>query len=186
MSCTGPRACYDESKRFGETLCVTFHKVHDVPVKVARPFNNYGPGLKISDRRVIPDFFRDVLAHRDIVLLSDGRATRTFCYITDAMTGYLKLLFSDADGESFNIGTEAPEISMRDLAARVVRISGEKLSVATRKSEDRDYLTDNPGRRCPSIEKARTRLRYQPRVDLDAGLDKTFRYYLDNPAGEDR
>jgi nucleoside-diphosphate-sugar epimerase len=185
VSCTGPRACYDESKRFGETLCVNFHKVHRVPVKVARPFNNYGPGLKISDRRVLPDFFRDALSDRDIVMWSDGRATRTFCYITDAMTGYLKILFSGADGEAFNIGTEAPEISMLDLSARVARVTGRKVKVVTRVSEDRDYLKDSPGRRCPSIEKARTLLRYHPRVDLDTGLAKTFRYYVDHPMAED-
>ena len=72
VSCTGPRACYDEAKRYGETLCVNFAHQYDIPVKVARPFNNYGPGLKISDRRVIPDFARDIMADRDIVMLSDG------------------------------------------------------------------------------------------------------------------
>ena len=81
VSCTGPRACYDESKRYGETLCVNFARQHGVPVTMARPFNNYGPGLKITDRRVIPDFARDVLAGRDIVMLSDGSPTRTFCYV---------------------------------------------------------------------------------------------------------
>src|SRR6266704_1325 len=77
-SCTGPRACYDESKRYGETLCVNFARQHGLPIKVARPFNNYGPGLKITDGRVIPDFARDILAGRDIVMLSDGSPTRTF------------------------------------------------------------------------------------------------------------
>jgi UDP-glucuronate decarboxylase len=79
VSCTGPRACYDESKRYGETLCVNFAATRGVDVAIARPFNNYGPGLRIDDRRVLPDFARDVLAGRDIVLLSDGSATRTFC-----------------------------------------------------------------------------------------------------------
>jgi len=88
VSCTGPRACYDESKRFGETLCVTFAHHHGLPVRIARPFNNYGPGLKITDGRVIPDFARDVLAGRDIVMLSDGSPTRTFCYASDAIAGY--------------------------------------------------------------------------------------------------
>jgi dTDP-glucose 4,6-dehydratase/UDP-glucuronate decarboxylase len=92
VSCTGPRACYDESKRFGETLCVTFAQHEGVPVKIARPFNNYGPGLKITDGRVIPDFARDVLASRDIVMFSDGSPTRTFCYATDAITGYKVLV----------------------------------------------------------------------------------------------
>src|SRR3989442_3779947 len=88
VSCTGPRACYDEAKRYGETLCVSFAKHVGTPVKVARPFNNYGPGLKITDRRVLPDFARDVLAERDIVMLSDGSPKRTFCYGADAVIGY--------------------------------------------------------------------------------------------------
>ena len=89
VSCTGPRACYDESKRFGETLCVNFARQHGLPVTIARPFNNYGPGLKITDGRVIPDFARDILDGRDIVLLSDGSPTRTFCYVADAVSRLL-------------------------------------------------------------------------------------------------
>src|SRR5258708_989421 len=112
VSCTGPRACYDESKRFGETLCVNFARVHGIPVTIARPFNNYGPGLRLSDRRVLPDLFKDVLADRDITLLSDGRASRTFCYASDATAGYLRILLLGAKGESYNIGADAPEISM--------------------------------------------------------------------------
>ena len=73
VSCTGPRACYDESKRFGETLCVTFCRQYDLSIKIARPFNNYGPGLKISDRRVLPDFARDIMNDRNIVMLSRPR-----------------------------------------------------------------------------------------------------------------
>src|SRR3989449_9103259 len=116
VSCTGPRACYDEAKRYGETLCVNFARHVGVPVKVARPFNNYGPGLKITDRRVLPDFARDVLAGRDIVMLSDGSPKRTFCYVADAVIGYYKILVNGRPGEAYNIGVEGPEISIRDLA----------------------------------------------------------------------
>src|SRR3977135_861476 len=87
VSCTGPRACYDEAKRYGETLCVAFARQHGVATRLAPPFNNYGPGLKINDGRVLPDFARDALAGRDIVMLSDGSATRTFCYAADAIVG---------------------------------------------------------------------------------------------------
>ena len=186
VSCTGPRSCYDESKRFGETLCVNFWQAREVPVKIVRPFNNYGPGLKISDRRVLPDFFRDVLARRNIVLLSDGRATRTFCYIADAISGYVRALLSAHHGESFNIGTEQPEISMRELAELVIEISGQPLHVEYRQSDDAKYLTDNPQRRCPSIEKARRLLGYEPCVTLPVGLERTFQYYLAHPAAEDK
>jgi dTDP-glucose 4,6-dehydratase/UDP-glucuronate decarboxylase len=186
VSCTGPRSCYDESKRYGETLCVNFWQVHHVPVKIVRPFNNYGPGLKISDRRVLPDFFRDVLAGRNLVLLSDGRATRTFCYISDAINGYLRALLSGHQGESFNIGADAPEISMRALAEMVVKISGQHLRVEHRQSDDPKYLTDNPQRRCPSLEKSRRLLAYEPRVPLPTGLERMYQYYLANPFAEDK
>lgn len=178
VSCTGPRACYDESKRYGETLCVTFHQVHGVPIKVARPFNNYGPGLSISDRRVLPDFFRDVLADRDIALLSDGRATRTFCYISDAITGYLLVLLSRHEGEAFNIGTDSPEISMEDLARLVIRVAGRDLRVTKQVSDDPNYLSDNPQRRCPDLAKARRMLGYEPRVGLEEGLRRMLSYYM--------
>jgi dTDP-glucose 4,6-dehydratase/UDP-glucuronate decarboxylase len=178
VSCTGPRACYDESKRYGETMCVMFHQVHGLPVKVVRPFNNYGPGLAIDDRRVLPDFFRDVLADRDIVLLSDGRATRTFCYISDAITGYLLALLSTHDGEAFNIGTDAPEISMENLAGMVIRVSGRQVRVTKQVSDDPQYLRDNPQRRCPDLAKSRRLLGYEPRVSLQEGLSRMLEYYL--------
>jgi len=180
VSCTGPRACYDESKRYGETLCITFAQQFKVPVKIARPFNNYGPGLKMTDKRVLPDFFNDILSDRNITLLSDGKATRTFCYISDAITGYLQILLSNYDGESFNIGTENPEISMLELAKMVIKLTGKNLEVIYEKSNDSKYLIDNPQRRCPDIEKARTLLNYSPKISLDEGLSRTLNYYLDN------
>lgn len=177
VSCTGPRACYDESKRYGETLCTTFYQVHGVPVKVVRPFNNYGPGLPIDDRRVLPDFFRDALSGRDIALLSDGRATRTFCYISDAITGYLMALLSPHDGEAFNIGADAPEISMEDLARLVIKVSGRAIKVTKQVSGDPHYLKDNPQRRCPDLAKSRRLLGYEPRVSLEEGLKRMLEYY---------
>lgn len=185
VSCTGPRACYDESKRYGETLCVSFAEVHKVPVKVVRPFNNYGPGLKITDRRVIPDLFRDILAERNPVLLSDGRATRTFCYISDAMTGYLLALLSPHNGEPFNVGTDAPEISMRELVDRVIAASGKPLQAEFKQSNDPNYLVDNPNRRCPDLTKSRRMLGYAPKIGLEEGLQRTYRFYVDHPTGED-
>lgn len=180
VSCTGPRACYDESKRYGETLCVNFHRIHKTPVKIVRPFNNYGPGLKVTDKRVIPDFFRDVLAGRDIIMFSDGNPTRTFCYISDAITGYLLALLSQENGESFNIGTDQPEISVRDLAELVVKITGKSVSVVCEKSKDVDYLKDNPNRRCPDISKAIQKLGYEPKISLEKGLSRLHQWYIAN------
>lgn len=179
VSCTGPRACYDESKRYGETLCVNFFQQYGLPVKIARPFNNFGPGLRIDDGRVLPDFFNDVLHGRNIKLLSDGKATRTFCYITDAITGYLLILLSAHHGESFNIGVESPEISMRDIADLVIKAAGSNLQVEFGESADKHYLTDNPQRRCPDISKARQMLGYDPNMSLEEGLRRTYEYYAD-------
>jgi UDP-glucuronate decarboxylase len=184
VSCTGPRACYDESKRFGETLCVNFAHQHGVPVKIARPFNNFGPGLKITDRRVIADFARDILAERDIVMLSDGSARRTFCYVADAVTCYYKILVKGRPGEAYNVGVETPEISMGDLARKMASL-GKTLfdyrgDVVLGQSDDKDYLVDNPNRRCPIITKARTDLGYDPRVTLDEGLQRALIWYSAN------
>lgn len=189
VSCTGPRACYDESKRFGETLCVVFAQQHGVPTRMARPFNNYGPGLKITDKRVIPDFAREILAGRDIVMHSDGRPTRTFCYAADAITGYYKALVNGERGEPYNIGIESPEISMAELASKLVAIGGELFGYRGRlvrqPSPEADYLVDNPSRRCPDITKARSHLAYNPTIGVDEGLRRSLIWYHHNRTSEE-
>lgn len=177
VSCIGPRACYDESKRLGETLCYLYFHQHGVPAKIVRPFNNYGPGLRMADGRVLPDFCRDVLADRDIVLLSNGSPTRTFCYVSDALTGYLLALLSSHHAEPFNVGTESPEISMRELGQMLLGVAGSKGRVIHKPSDEADYLTDNPNRRCPNIAKARSLLGYAPLVDLRLGLGRMLQWY---------
>ncbi len=188
VSCTGPRACYDESKRFGETLCVTFAHAENLPVTIARPFNNYGPGLKITDGRVIPDFCRDVFAGRDIVMLSDGSPKRTFCYAADAIIGYYKVLVRGHPGESYNVGIEKPEISMAELGALVVSTArdllGYKGKLVTGKSDEAAYLIDNPNRRCPSIAKARENLEFNPQVQVEDGIYRTLCWYHHYPSAD--
>ena len=189
VSSTGPRACYDESKRYGETLCVNFAQQYDLPIKIARPFNNYGPGLKITDTRVIPDFMRDVFAGRDIIMYSDGSPTRTFCYIADAIVGYFKILVKGRPGEAYNIGVEKPEISMLELAERVVEIAREHIAyggkVVRQASEEENYLVDNPNRRCPIIDKAREELAYNPSITLDEGLKRSLIWYASNTEAQE-
>lgn len=180
VSCTGPRACYDESKRFGETLCVNFANQKELPIKIARPFNNYGPGLKLDDGRVISDFANNILKGEDIILFSDGKASRTFCYIVDAISGYLLVLLNGKDGESYNIGIEKPEISIGDFAKLISRVGkkcfGLSSEVIFQTSEDLEYNTDNPERRCPKIDKARS-IGYVPSVSLEDGLTRTLIWY---------
>ena len=189
VSCTGPRACYDESKRYGETLCVNFAKQYNLPIKIARPFNNYGPGLKITDGRALPDFCRNVLSGEDIIMLSDGSPTRTFCYVADAVIGYFKVLVNGKNGESYNIGTESPEISVKELAEMVIfesaQLFGYKGKLVFETSNDAEYLTDNPNRRCPIITKARDQLGYNPKIDIEQGLKRSLIWYKDHSQGED-
>jgi len=165
-------------------LCVAFNKVHSVPVSVARPFNNYGPGLKLSDGRVIPDFCRDMLQGKDLVLLSDGSPTRTFCYVSDAIIGYMLILFKGRRGEAYNIGTETPELSMLALAQTISTqgklLLGYKGSVKFGESRDISYLTDNPKRRCPDIGKAKRDLGYSPRMGLTEGISRSIKWYSEN------
>lgn len=189
VSCTGPRACYDESKRYGETLCVNFARQFGMPITTVRPFNNFGPGLKITDRRVIPDFARDLLAGRDLVLMSDGSPTRTFCYVADAVVGYYKALVRGRPAEAYNIGSESPEISMRELAGLLAELARKAWGYAGRvvhqPSAEKDYLTDNPQRRCPSIARARAELDFAPQMTLEEGLRRTLVWYRDNRQAEE-
>jgi UDP-glucuronate decarboxylase len=184
VSCTGPRACYDESKRYGETLCVNFAQQYGVPVRIARPFNNYGPGLKITDKRALPDFARNVLNGEDIVMFSNGTPTRTFCYVTDAVIGYFKILVRGRNGESYNIGSDKPEISIRELAERTIETSKDLFNyqgkLVFNTSSDMEYLIDNPNRRCPNIDKVRKELDYNPSISLEKGLRNSLIWYSEN------
>ena len=115
VSSIGPRACYDESKRFSETLCYLYAQKFGMPISMVRPFNNYGPGMSIRDKRVPADFALAILKNNDITIFSDGSPTRTFCYVTDAIVGYLKAL-TYGKFDIFNIGIDKPEISIYELA----------------------------------------------------------------------
>ena len=180
VSFTGPRACYDESKRFGETLCVSYRNRFGLPIKIARPGNVYGPGMRLDDKRVIPDLMADALHNRDLVLLSDGSPTRCFCYVTDAIIGFFKLLLSDRNSE-YNISNDAQEVSMRDLAQEVAGAAATRaISVTFGQSNDRHYLTDNPHRRHLNIDKARNELGYAPRIGLHEGLKRTAAWYRES------
>lgn len=189
VSCTGPRACYDESKRFGETLCVVFAQQHGVPTKMARPFNNYGPGLKITDKRVIPDFARDVLAGKDIVMYSDGSPRRTFCYSADSVVGYYKTLVKGHAGQPYNIGIDRPEISMAELAEKLIASSRELFGfqgkLVRQQNPEVDYLVDNPNRRCPRIDKARVHLGYDPKILVDEGIRRALIWYFHNRTAQE-
>lgn len=179
VSFTGPRACYDESKRFGETMCMLFAGQYNMPIGVARPFNNYGPGMKLNDKRVPADFALNIKEGRDIVILSNGSPTRTFCYIADAVAGYFKILLH-GKYDYFNIGIEEPEITIAMLA-EIYRKAGREVfgyqgEVRYQISEDKDYLTNNPQRRCPCISKAREILDYNPEIQAEEGIRRFLNF----------
>lgn len=184
---TGPRACYDESKRFGETMCMLFAQKYNMPIGVARPFNNYGPGMRINDKRVPADFALAIKENRDIEILSNGSPTRTFCYIADAINGYLKILLHGSY-DFFNIGIESPEISISQLAEIYVEsgkgVFGYTGKVVYATSADKDYLTNNPQRRCPSIDKARRILKYQPTISVADGVKRFLMFIKNSEEGE--
>ncbi|OLO26868.1 epimerase [Alkalihalophilus pseudofirmus] len=175
VSMIGPRACYDEAKRFGETLCYLYAEKYDMPISIVRPFNNYGPGMRLNDKRVPADFAKAIVENNPLILYSDGKPTRTFCYVTDAITGYLQaLLYEPFD--YFNIGIDTPEISIKELA-QIYKEAGADIfnysqAIQFRVSEEKCYLTDNPLRRCPNISKARKLLNYSPSISVVEGVSR--------------
>jgi UDP-glucuronate decarboxylase len=184
---TGPRSCYDESKRFGETMCMLFAQRYNMPIGVTRPFNNYGPGMRIGDKRVPADFALAVMENRDIEILSDGAPTRTFCYIADSICGYLKVMLHGSY-DYFNIGIEKPEISIAQLAEIYTKagkdIFGYTGKVVYNKSNDKEYLTNNPQRRCPDISKARRILGYNPTISVEDGVGRFLQFLKESEEGE--
>lgn len=179
VNTVGPRSCYDESKRFGETLCFTFAKLYNMPVTVVRPFNNYGPGMRINDQRVVADFAKSIIEDKDIVIFSDGTPRRTFDYIPDATVGYLKcIVYGQFD--VFNIGSDGPEISILQLAKLYQKIGkalfGYTRDITFQKHSDGEYLTDNPTRRCPNISKSRELLGFNPSIDIEDGIARYLKF----------
>jgi UDP-glucuronate decarboxylase len=175
----GPRACYDESKRLGETLVQIYHEKYGVKGSLVRPFNVYGPGMQKTDYRVLPNFAACLSDNVSISVYDNGEQTRTFCYITDAMVGFLKVLINGSSGQAYNIGNPFPEISMFDLANKVLKITQKNLKVELKKYPN-DYPAGEPSRRCPDIKKAANELGYEPVVSLDDGLKKFFNWSLEN------
>jgi UDP-glucuronate decarboxylase len=169
VSCHGPRACYDESKRVGETLCYIFHELHGTVTTIVRPFNVYGPGMQETDYRVLPNFASRIKAGKPLNIYGQGTQTRTFCYITDALTGFLLAILKGVPGEAYNIGNPQPEVSMLELVRKVESVLGRSVSLNLIEYPD-SYPADEPMRRCPDIRKARIQLQYDPRVTLEEGL----------------
>lgn len=176
VSSVGPRACYDESKRLAETLCMIYHQIYNIPIKIVRPFNIYGPGMKHVDYRVIPTFIYKGLKGKNLPVHDKGVQTRTFCYITDAIVAIFKVLISGKSGEVYNIGNNKPEIGMFELAQIITDMLNNGVK-PLRKKYPPNYPAGEPQRRCPDLTKIKTQLNYQPQVDLKTGLKQTLLWF---------
>lgn len=184
ISCLGPRACYDESKRVGETLCKIFHEQYGVPTKIVRPFNIYGPGMGEFDYRVLPNFAHRIVGNKPLQIYGNGSQTRTFCYLTDALDGFFRALLIGTPGDVYNIGNPTPEVAMNVLATKIEEVLERKLDINMLEYPD-TYPPDEPMRRCPDITKARLQLFYEPTVNLSDGLKRYFDWALATYTGKD-
>ncbi len=173
VASTGPRACYDESKRIGETLCYVYHEYFDTVTNCIRPFNVYGPGMQENDYRVMPNFASRIKAGRPLVVYGTGAQTRTFCYVTDAMVGFFLVVLKGLPGHLYNIGNPVPEISIAELVRTIGRVLGRRLEMVTVEHPD-SYPADEPQRRCPDIRKAQEHLDFRPVCPLEEGIRRFF------------
>lgn len=169
VSSIGPRACYDESKRLAETISLIHHERFGVPTKIVRPFNVYGPGMRPDDHRVIPTFALHALRGEPLPVHGDGNQTRTFCYITDAIAGFLSVLLRGRPGEVYNVGNAESEVPMRDLARLFTELvpTGARVDLIPYPAT---YPAGEPQRRCPDLTKIRAELGYEPKVSLREGV----------------
>ena len=163
------RACYLESKRIGETLCYEYGRL-GVDVKIARIFNSYGPNMLKDDGRVISNFISQSISNKQITIYGDGYQTRSFCYIDDLISGLLLLMNSDYN-QPINLGNDQ-EISILDLASLIKKKTDNKL--AFKFIEKRE---DDPLRRCPCLKKSRSKLNWEPKINISKGLDLTINYF---------
>lgn len=179
VSTIGPRACYDEAKRYCETLCYIFQKKYKTPIRIVRPFNNYGPGMKMNDSRLPADIANSIYNKKNIILYSLGNDKRTFCYIADAVVGYLNAL-SYKNFEIFNIGNDDIEISIKNFAKKFAyysyKINNFKPKILFKKNKDKEYLINNPNRRCPDINKAKKLINFKPKINLKDGIQRYLRF----------
>lgn len=174
----GPRSCYDEGKRIAESLCVNYHIAHNMEVRLIRIFNTYGPRMDPNDGRVVSNFINQALRGEPLSVYGDGQQTRSFCYVDDLIEGMIRLMDQDESIGPVNIGNPT-ENTMLELAEQVLAAVGSDSTVA-----HKELPADDPKQRCPDITRARELLRWEPKVDLAAGLKNTVEYYRELMAKE--
>jgi UDP-glucuronate decarboxylase len=170
----GPRACYDEGKRCAETLFFDYYRQHNLRIRVARIFNTYGPRMHVNDGRVVSNFIVQALKNEPITIYGDGSQTRAFCYVDDLIEGCVRLMqASDEVTGPVNLGNPV-ELSIRELATRVIELTGSRSQILAR-----PLPVDDPLQRCPDISLATRVLDWKPKVPLEQGLKKCIAYFDD-------
>ncbi len=166
----GPRGCYDESKRFAEALTMAYHRQHNIPTRIVRIFNTYGPRMRRNDGRVVPAFISQALTNKPITIFGDGKQTRSFCYFSDLIEGIYRLMMSDTS-DPVNIGNPH-ELTMLQFAQEIIAATGSKSKIV-----HKPLPQDDPKQRRPDITRAQTLLKWEPKVPLAEGLKSTIEYF---------
>jgi len=170
----GLRSCYDEGKRVAETLMMDYHRQNSVDIRIARIFNTYGPRMAVDDGRVVSNFIVQALKGLDLTVYGDGTQTRSFCYVSDLVDALVRMMNTADFSGPLNIGNPA-EFTVLELAEKILQLTGSKSRIA-----HKPLPSDDPVRRCPDISLAKSRLGWEPRVDLEEGLRKTIAYFREN------
>jgi UDP-glucuronate decarboxylase len=167
----GPRACYDEGKRCAESLTVSYARQYGVASRIVRIFNTYGPRMHENDGRVVSNFVLQALRGEPITVYGQGQQTRSFCYATDLIEGFVRLLATETDPGPVNIGNPS-ERTIKDLAELTIRLTNSQSELRYE-----PLPVDDPTRRCPDISKAKQLLNWEPKVSIEDGLTKTIAYF---------
>ncbi|EKB48728.1 UDP-glucuronic acid decarboxylase family protein [Cecembia lonarensis] len=168
----GPRACYDEGKRCAETLFFDYYRQHNLDIKVVRIFNTYGPNMQPNDGRVVSNFIMQALRNEPITIYGNGNQTRSFCYVDDLVDGLYKMMGTEKGFTGpVNLGNPA-EFSMLELAELVIQLTGSKSTI-----QHLPLPQDDPKQRQPDISQAKSKLNWQPNIQLNEGLVKTIEYF---------
>jgi len=167
----GIRSCYDEGKRAAETLATDYFRQFNVDIRIPRIFNTYGPRMSIEDGRVVSNFIVQALRNEPLTIYGDGTQTRSFCYVSDLITGMVELFFKENIHEPINLGNPEP-IQMNEFAHEVINLTNSKSTIV--------YMPlpgDDPRQREPNIDKAKKILGWEPKVNREAGLTETIKYF---------
>ena len=166
----GPRGCYDEAKRFAEAMTMAYHREHGVETRIVRIFNTYGPRMRLNDGRVVPAFISQALKHQPLTVFGKGQQTRSFCYVSDLIEGIYRLMNSSVD-QPVNIGNPH-EMTMLEFAREIIAATGSRSRIVFK-----PLPQDDPKQRRPDITRARTKLKWEPKVPLAEGLSQTIGYF---------